>query len=732
MAERAASVPYTGTTSVEAGGGGGTPLNAHADAADFGGQVGGALQQAGGQVEDTATKFQGMLFETAANNAEVDYIKQAGELTGKFRTLEGSAAQAALPQYQEDMTNLRQSIKSTLPMGAARMFDATTTKHEAYAISDAYSYGATQVKKATLDSNNAVAQTAISQAGDISVASDDARFGSKLGDIHHSVLSMMELQGYGAYTHTDPDTGKVTFDSSTEGKQASNMYQQELEKRTSAAWEARIRTLSDQNISTANKVFQDNIDKIPGEAQVKIAQFMTPRVRDYDARSIADDTIGNAMQDYRQKYLSGVGGKNIDDAISTQEWRGKGPAPDSIDGAVGNHQIMPDTFALYAKPGEDVHNAADNAAVYKRIIDDYKQRYNGDPARIAVAYFSGTGNVSPPGSPNPWITNTHDGNNNYVSKYVSDVMGRVGGVGPVQPAPMTQADYLRSNEGQIVDTVRAQAKQQHPDDPQFEDNAVAKAQTFIGRKVKEQTDNYKADTDVVQKLINQGAASVDEITKTPEGNAAWQRILTERPQVATAIEQHLVVAKAKGTYNDSNPVGYTATESRLFLPRGDPKAITDESQLWPLVNDKTITPKDREELAKQMNAMQNPKDATEAALKKNVVDSALNNILPAKMRSQGFSSPEMDGRMQNARIAIQQADEDAIKAGKTAQQRYSPDSKDFVGNAAKPFLPTVADKLSVAQKQTNTSATLPKEGDTVKGYKFLGGNPADKNSWQKL
>ena len=117
----------------------------------------------------------------------------------------------------------------------------------------------------------------------------------------------------------------------------------------------------------------------------------------------------------------------VSQAILGQESGGNPNAPTSIDGAVGMGQIMPSTFAMYAKPGENVSNPNDNLAVHNRILQDYSTRYAGDPSRMAVAYFSGPGNVAPPDSKTPWKKDVADGNGKSVSSYVSDVLGRVGG-----------------------------------------------------------------------------------------------------------------------------------------------------------------------------------------------------------------------------------------------------------------------------------------------------------------
>jgi hypothetical protein len=73
----------------------------------------------------------------------------------------------------------------------------------------------------------------------------------------------------------------------------------------------------------------------------------------------------------------------------------------SVQGAVAG--IMPATFKQFAQPGEDIDKPGDNAVVRQRMIAKYAADYDGDPARVAVALFSGPGNVAPVGSPTPWL-----------------------------------------------------------------------------------------------------------------------------------------------------------------------------------------------------------------------------------------------------------------------------------------------------------------------------------------
>lgn len=139
-------------------------------------------------------------------------------------------------------------------------------------------------------------------------------------------------------------------------------------------------------------------------------------------------------------------------ALEAQESGGRNVT--SIDGARGPRQITPGTWAQYARPGERMDNPADNRAVGDRITADLARRTGGDPAKMAVGYFSGPGNINMNG-PTPYKRDAVDGNGKRTSAYVNDILGRLGGatptgatsaflqgtpVGPVQTPGMAQGN----------------------------------------------------------------------------------------------------------------------------------------------------------------------------------------------------------------------------------------------------------------------------------------------------
>lgn len=608
MAERAASVPYSGALpapsgAIEQNGSGAQPYHLDATPASFGGAIAQGMGKVGEGIEQDMKVVNGMITETSANQAEIESARQSAPLIAKYRSMEGMAAYAAAPQFEKDLSTVNAQIRSGLTPAAQRMFDQTTVRRYSYLVQDYQTYAATQLKKATLDSNNAVASNAVSEAGELNVASSDTRFGEKLGDIKHSVNSMMDLQGWGGYATTDPKTGQTTFADSPEGKRAQTVYQAELDKRVGMAWEKRLTALADDNVANAYKVFQDNRDKIPGEAQVKMANYFTPKVRDFDARGIADDVYGQYHQEY-QNSLQRTGTGTTSDIASAIHQQESGGKPHDF-------QIQEGTFARYAKPGEKFDNPEDHDKVYGRIMDDLKSKYPNDPARQAVAYFSGEGNVAPAGSATPWKHDTHDKNGKQVSEYVSDIGGRLGGQtqeGTGQYASFP--DYLRANGTKIMEEARARAvASPHGDDPAFVDNAVQKTMQRTESQIAWQEKQYKADTDMVSKAIG-GSLSKGQLPRTieelravsPEVAKSYDAAVSRDPKNVEGYEKRLT-ANARGDTVNNSP-NYYGNLTRALQGEDTPNHLANEQQVHSLLGraDTTgITLKDYNDLNKAVS-----------------------------------------------------------------------------------------------------------------------------------
>jgi hypothetical protein len=220
--------------------------------------------------------------------------------------------------------------------------------------------------------------------------------------------------------------------------------------------------------------------------------------------------------------VAGSGGEGLKAAILGQESGNSDTVRNSVQGAVGPGQVMPETFKQWAQPGEDIHNPADNRAVSGRMLDAYMQKY-GDARRAAVAYFSGTGNVAPSGSPTPWINDRADKNGTTTSQYVSQVMGRMGN---------TEEQYRQGfgpGEQTAMDAAAAYAKKYNLDPATVQQAAIGKYRSDYGIQREQYALSTANDRSTMADAVStagpdgQPATSLDQLMAVPGFNEAWAR-----------------------------------------------------------------------------------------------------------------------------------------------------------------------------------------------------------------
>jgi Transglycosylase SLT domain len=276
------------------------------------------------------------------------------------------------------------------------------------------------------------------------------------------------------------------------------------------------------------------------------------------AKQATGDAYGTTVPQPVPATLSQVQG-----AIRQQESGNRDAVPTSVTGAVGPNQIQPATFQQYAHPGENIANAADNRAVGDRILADYYQRYNGDPYRIAVAYFSGPGNVAPQGAPTPWIKNSADPTGKTVASYVGDVATRLGA--PPGPYALRDAAYrsvMTSDQPEEVKQVAFREINRSFTEAQIAAEADGKAKKDA---------NESAATDYVRQILTPGGATQDLI----------QKMKNDPRLTAATLENLYGFAANKGGLDDPLQYGpnYSDVYRRILLPPGDGERINDANDI---------------------------------------------------------------------------------------------------------------------------------------------------------
>lgn len=304
---------------------------------------------------------------------------------------------------------------------------------------------------------------------------------------------------------------------------------------------------------------QQLLERFKGEMDAADVAALTTSLRAPLERSRAEAAASAVM--------GGRGAaSDIYQAIQMQESGGR-DGQVSVDGARGRMQIMPGTWAQYARPGENIDNPADNEAVGRRIIDDLSAKAGGDPARIAVGYFSGPGNIAPPGSPTPWKEDRRDGNGMSVSRYVAQVMNR-----------LTPPSAERS-EGQKA-TLLADVRDRLKDEPlhvQLQGQALVaqmlnneqagqeQARAVLGRELRDLEASYQGGNtgpgipeDRIRQLLppDQAQRTIDSLTLARTAGDA-----VKASAYASQADQAAVRATIAG--DPSNP--YMAAERRQAL-----------------------------------------------------------------------------------------------------------------------------------------------------------------------
>ena len=273
-----------------------------------------------------------------------------------------------------------------------------------------------------------------------------------------------------------------------------------------------VRGLLNTNPLAAKAALDKHMDVLAGlPGTYGIQREINGAAQDYLVGTLSDPALVEAA---RAKFTAEpgagvpqhVGLADVQRAILGQESGNNPGIRDSVDGARGVGQIMPDTFRRFARPGEDINNPADNRAVANRMIQQFYVKYNGDPAKIATAYFSGEGNVAQTGAA-AWKADHTDGNGKSVSSYVSDIKARLGVTGAAA------GDGGDPDQAYLLH-VRQQA-QNAGLDPNAVENVVKRVEVNIRR---DDTEKYNtvagAAKDVVDYLTNGGDPA--KVTMTPQ------------------------------------------------------------------------------------------------------------------------------------------------------------------------------------------------------------------------
>lgn len=644
--------------------------------ADFGAQVGGALENAGQKVSQVgdeaaqvALKQQGMINEAVQTDAETTYITSASQLQADYRSKEGLQAVAAYPQYAKDVAALRQQISGTLNNPAqVRGFDLLARRHEANFISDGSLYQASQIKAADSASANASMGVAVSRTSDFDVASNPARFKDAIQDADFGINRIIAGKGYGADSGSgvkQNSDGTLSFDTATvQGQQANSVYQDYRNKNIGQAYKNATQALANDpargNINLAEKFYQDHKAEMPPETQAELGAWLQPRVRAAQAHTVADNIIAGANGAYQGNLSSGnTTGAAVETSIlkalpgASFTSRKRTPEENAAVGGVANSAHLEDRARdLIPPPNMSLEDAADKIRqanpVLKVVVEGPGATHSTGP-HIHVEWPAGT-QTQPSG------TKTFQ----------------------------SQADYYAEHYDDFLSQSDAEAERLHPGDQVYADQQRARVTQRLDSSIHQQSVAYKADADTVYgALKGQGGnlppASEDELRAVPGAGDAYDRMWVNTPQAAEHIK-NILTANANGKASAYGQDFYTSLRS-VLAPTTDPSYVHDQNKFLGKVapgNNGPLSNTGFHVLGDMLNTRGTPKGEAMASQTRNFLD-AMHSEMTFTNESAGVIDTKGEDLFNNwlmhSMPAILQGSKDGNMAPLT-----DPKSPSYIGN----------------------------------------------------
>lgn len=176
-------------------------FQADVSSATFGGNVGAALDNLGGQLRKSGDELfqRGMAMQTLYNQSEAQeadaaYTERAGLLHANYNTLQGKAAVDAYPQYIEELKTTRQQIRDGLSNETSqKLFESASNGTMGRSIFNGAGHAAGENKKYALGASSARVSAIGSQT--LSFPEDERAFKAGLVTTETEVRAQAQLMG---------------------------------------------------------------------------------------------------------------------------------------------------------------------------------------------------------------------------------------------------------------------------------------------------------------------------------------------------------------------------------------------------------------------------------------------------------------------------------------------------------------------------------------------------------
>ncbi len=239
----------------------------------FGGQVGQTLQQAGDALQQNALRRQQLANETAVQEAYANqFSPQLRAITQNYMKLEGKDAEAAFPQYQQEINDLRNQTRENLNPYQQRLFDERSTRRVEGDLDGMARYAASQTKQWEWNTHNAVLSDLIAEAE--ANYNDPRRVAAAVNQLDNQTANYANSHGW-----------------------SDEVYEYQLRKNNDMLWSAVIKRRAIFDPEGAMATYRDAAAKkrISGSAQGELEQFLKPIQDLQSAQNAYGKVTGGAM-----------------------------------------------------------------------------------------------------------------------------------------------------------------------------------------------------------------------------------------------------------------------------------------------------------------------------------------------------------------------------------------------------------------------------------------------------
>jgi Transglycosylase SLT domain len=545
--------------------------NIQSSPSDFGAQVGAGAQQIGqaGQTaandaEQAITSWQNIKNETDTNYAySKTFAPGIQALSTQYLALQGKDAVDQLPAYQQKMQDLQQQTRDSLtnPM-QQKMFDEVSRRMMLMQTDGMGRYADTQNKVYQQQASDGMVQSFQQQAA--------AHWNDPI--MFNGMIQSMQIE---RQTHGASVGQPMEYTNAQISKDVSGAWVDRLKGIASAGNSAEALNLLNNGETWTDRQGNTHTTDVRSQILPNELPAIQAELSDHAALQLG-------VQYGNQATAPAPFINQLTTAFMGQESSGGTNAKTSVNGARGAMQIMPDTFKQYAQPGESIDNKADNIAVGQRMLADYAAKYNNDPAKIAVAYFSGPGNVATSG-PTPWKNNTADGNGVTVQQYVQGIVSRLGSLqtgaasGAVTGTLPVANVAAVSNASQIAPPPVGMAQDPATMKANQDANAEAAREAAQAHTLQVTGDPIAAKRagDIAAATVagntNAAISAQESRQRAAAGSLALQLAGDPTSGVApiTNFQQLMSNASAFANYSQLSPEGKAAVTSRLTAKQGD-------------------------------------------------------------------------------------------------------------------------------------------------------------------